>query len=153
MPSLIESSQHYGYATHLPCLISCVLRTQGPVIEVGSGMFSTPILHDICQYGQRELWTIEANPQWRQSLSYLKTPWHHFAEEIPDKEWAVALIDSAPVEARRAQVEVVAGKALFVVLHDTNYDGYNYPFELFKFRRDYKEHSPWTAVVSNFENP
>ena len=39
----------YGYGTHLPLLMEFVLKTEGPILEQGAGMFSTPILHHLCE--------------------------------------------------------------------------------------------------------
>ena len=32
------------FATHMPLLLACLRRTSGPVLELGSGWFSTPLI-------------------------------------------------------------------------------------------------------------
>ena len=32
------------FATHIPALLACLEHTSGPVLELGSGWFSTPIV-------------------------------------------------------------------------------------------------------------
>ncbi len=36
------------YGTHMACLIAAVINTTGPVLELGSGHYSTPLLHVLC---------------------------------------------------------------------------------------------------------
>src|SRR3954465_681875 len=46
-------------STHFPLLIKLVQMTQGPILELGSGLFSTPLLHWLCFEQERELHTWE----------------------------------------------------------------------------------------------
>ena len=50
--------------SHLPVLIKLVHMTDGPIIELGCGMYSTPFLHWACRPHGRLLTTYENNPEW-----------------------------------------------------------------------------------------
>ena len=41
--------------SHLPVLIKMVLMTDGPILELGTGFFSTPVLHWLCAEKKRKL--------------------------------------------------------------------------------------------------
>lgn len=51
-------------ATHQRCLIGSVLKTTGPILELGTGWYSTPILHEIAVSQQRHLVTLDNNKYW-----------------------------------------------------------------------------------------
>ena len=53
-----------SWTTHIPMLIKTVNDTRGPVLEIGSGFFSTPLLHWICKYHNQEIITLEHNPEY-----------------------------------------------------------------------------------------
>lgn len=44
-----------NWGTHQTPLISAVMHTKGPILELGCGDFSTPLLHAICSTNQRML--------------------------------------------------------------------------------------------------
>ncbi len=50
------------FATHMPALLACLEHTSGPVLELGSGWFSTPIVSAFAT--DRLVRTIETNPEW-----------------------------------------------------------------------------------------
>lgn len=51
-------------ATHQRCLIGSVMRTSGPILELGTGWYSTPLLHEIATVQQRPLITLDNNKHW-----------------------------------------------------------------------------------------
>ena len=52
------------WASHLPSLFSCLLATNGPVLEVGAGDWSTPLLRQYCKTAERKFVSIEEDPVW-----------------------------------------------------------------------------------------
>ena len=38
-----------GWGSHIPLLSAAALSTRGDIMEMGTGFFSTPLLHDIVQ--------------------------------------------------------------------------------------------------------
>ncbi len=57
------------FATHMPLLLACLRHTTGPVLELGSGWFSTPLLAAFAT--DRLVRTIETNPQWYDRVSQI----------------------------------------------------------------------------------
>ncbi len=50
------------FATHIPVLLACLRHTTGPILEFGSGWFSTPIINAFAV--GRFARTIEADAKW-----------------------------------------------------------------------------------------
>ena len=50
--SIIQCSMNINVekfcGTHLPVLMDIVSKTDGPILEIGTGVFSTPYLHWAC---------------------------------------------------------------------------------------------------------
>jgi len=144
--------------THFPVLAACVARTSGPVLELGCGDYSTPLLHLLCN--GRPLVSMDHDSTWLYRYKDLETPWHTFrlvkdwaAEKIIDEtEWGVAFVDHAPAQRRVHEIRRLKERAEYIVVHDTEDPAgiYNYAALLpeFKFRYDCKRWPTWTSVVS-----
>lgn len=146
----------HGHGTHLPALMHYVLITEGPVLELGCGHYSTPVLHDLCRGMRRRLVSVEADPDWRRRFHHLASAWHQFVRSCEqlhgDANWSVALVDHA-MDRRQTDLVALADQARFIVVHDTNCSRYGYDLRGFRYRRDFNELSPTVTVVSNFEQP
>ena len=153
-----------GVASYLPTLLGLVARTKGPVIELGAGCYSTPILDAVCH--DRLLVTFEGSREWYdryKHLSRLDHPIHHAADwdlctlidgHREEPYWDVALVDH-DIPRRVHELERLRKKARFIVVHDTNPDVshfYNHDEKLasFTYRMDFRKEYPWTTVVSMF---
>jgi hypothetical protein len=149
-------------ATHIALLAATVARSTGPVIELGCGYFSTPMLHHLCK--GRHLVSIDHDPAWVDQFRDLENADHtllcvkDWSEVTGNKlsfdlrcEWAVAFVDCAPAEARVPLIEQFSKIAKQIVIHDTEHSLYGYEkiWPLFKYRYDDKRLGPWTSVVSN----
>ena len=144
------------YATHLPMLMACVAATEGPVLEMGCGNYSTPILSEMCR--GRRLITVDDDPAWMPKFTDLAHANHQLIAVknwtelvLPDLAWDVVLIDHAPAEQRRVDIERFMDKASLIVVHDTetpDFYGYNSILPRFRYRHDHKRWTPWTTVVS-----
>jgi len=147
-------------STHLPILASSVARTSGPVLELGCGDYSTPLLHHLCN--GRPLVSLEHDPVWLSRYKDLETPWHKIqlvldwaaAKVIDETKWGVAFVDHAPAQQRVHEIRRLKNQAELIVIHDTEDPGgtYNYASVLpeFKYRYDCKRWPTWTSVVSMF---
>lgn len=70
------SSSHTG--THsTPLAISC-MNTTGPVLELGCGLYSTLLLHTICEKQGRRLHTVDHTLSWLNKFTHLETGLHTF---------------------------------------------------------------------------
>lgn len=150
------------YATHQQALVGAVMRTSGPVLELGAGDYSTPILHEICTVQRRRLVTCEYNAEWLAKFTGLAGEFHELMHVVDwaacalvDERWDVAFVDHSPGERRKIEVERLhlAG-ARYVVVHDTEPNpaaayGLEPVFARFKFRKDFSNLVPWTTVVTD----
>ena len=133
IPTEMQVATQWG--SHLPALLACIAVTEGPVLELGVGHFSTPQLHALCGAMGRNLYSIESDAEWRKEFraKYEGRPnfgEHIFSESLPPEfvfDFAVAFIDHSPGGANRA----AAFKALihvsdYVVMHDAQKDAENF---------------------------
>jgi hypothetical protein len=157
MNDAIESlSEAYGrYRTHEPILAAAVaIARPGPVLELGCGTFSTPLLRAMCGAMGRRLVSVESDERFAKAWRVVHPePGHEILDAIPltGEPWSVVFVDHAPASARMKDVERLAESAEFLVLHDTEDPVYEWQRlgELFTFRADYRRMKPWTSVVSN----
>lgn len=152
-------------ASHLPLLVRALdLSGKGDVLELGMGLYSTPVMHWLCELQKRRLVSYDSDPKWFKKNEQWKTNWHevHLVNEWRDldlstQRWSVVLVDQKPTPRRRDSIRQLAQCADFIVVHDTEpeanaYYRYHWIYHLFKYRFDDKKYSPETSVLSNFIN-
>jgi hypothetical protein len=154
------------YSTFLPMLLEAMDRTNGDVLEIGAGVFSTPILHWLCEKQKRNLFTMESDWKWYYFVcQYFRTDHHKFVyakkwqydESLIKKEWDVVLIDHSPSERRVEEIKKLANLAKYLVVHDAgswkdNIYHYSTIYPLFKYRFDFDIIDYPTVVLSNFHD-
>lgn len=154
------------YSTHLPLLVAAVAATEGPVIELGSGLYSTPVLQGLCLAQRRELWTFENNAEWMmkfiprngqstaQKFSLLDS-WNDLERYGEELKCDVAFIDVDPAAERSHLIDVMHRWAEIVVVHDTeteqrhNYPSVDISLDTFRYRIIDKRRGPWTTAASD----
>ena len=151
-----------GYFSHISVLSAAILRTSGPVLELGAGLGSTLMLHGLCGISNRKLVTIESNVAWLDKFIHLERSWHELKLvdsfiDLPEysKSWGLVFIDHG-ISEQRGHSLMALHDVQMVVCHDTcHYFLYNYIPGLneFKYRWNYKPAStPMTSVVSQIIN-
>lgn len=159
-------------SSHQPVLIHMLnTMTKGPVLEVGVGNHSTPIMHLICANQNRKLLSVETDERWYLSYRQLKSKWHdvdHVTEEklingdypFFKNKFALAFIDGTRL-SRQPMIERLANKVDYLIVHDTEeivakrkYDetSYNYDFSMFKNVFHFKCMYPCTSVLTNLNS-
>ncbi len=151
-----------AYGSHIPVLCRCFIElreSNGNVLELGVGNFSTVFLHELC--ANRNLLSLDVNEEWIGRVKYLSN-YHHAIRKVDswkelsiyDMKWDIAFIDQSPGEYRKHSIEALANNAKLIVCHDTeNWDnvyGYKFILPSFKYLVEYKQHFTTTMVVSNF---
>lgn len=149
-----------GMSSFFPVLIKAVQNTNGPVLELGAGLFSTPLLHWLCAEQSRKLVTYEDQPRYysfarkfrtnTQEVNFV-TDWD---EENFDKSiWDVVLIDHTD-KRRSKDILRLKDCAKYIVIHDTQEEiyGYDQIWSKFKYVYHWDFNSPHTSVVSNLSN-
>ena len=142
------------YATHLPLLVACVAHTKGPVLELGCGLYSTPLLHALCL--DRQLTSLESNVKWYERFVRFKTANHRIEVgldlgSLPNQQWSVVLVDQQPPNARVLSIIKLRSRVELFVVHDSEHRRYDYEKVLkeFTYRVESRCGSPWTTVVSD----
>jgi hypothetical protein len=152
------------YASHLPVLIRALQATTGPVLELGTGQGSTPVLHWLCLPTKRELVSYENSGKFERAVKQYRTDWHQIRyvkkwdQAQIERPWSVALVDHGPPLRRRVEIRRLAQHAQLILIHDT--DWYhereyrlNSVLPSFRFNWEFNLVRPRTRVVSNFVDP
>lgn len=144
---------HPSWASHLPVLLSLLQRSEGPVVELGIGVFSTPLIHTWCAHTGRPVASYDASVPFHdlhraftseQHTITLVTDWATVPLEQP---WGLAFLDHDS-ERRVPDAIRLAPHAAYVVLHDSEND-YAAVYPHYRYRRDYTTLTPPTVVLSN----
>ena len=148
-----------GYGTHRPALCEAIVRTTGPILELGMGDSSTLALHDLAEATGRNVCSYDHDASWVARYTELRSA-HHQIEQvgswdacpIESTRWAVVLVDHAPAARRIVDIERLAKHAEVIVVHDTEDPTYGYDsvFGAFAYRLDYRDERPWTTLLSNY---
>lgn len=127
------------------------LRTTGPILEVGAGLFSTPVLHGFCKRNKRLLYTVERDPEWLAKFEEYKSDFHVISPEEPPLDWfSLALIDG-PEDQRVWWIDQWGWRIEYLILHDAD-PGHKYPTDFFIHKRTDQRLIPRTMVVSHFSS-
>jgi len=155
------------YTTHMKVLVHMVQATSGPIIEIGGGLFSTPLLHWLCAEERRKLVTYEDNQLFERFLASFVSRSHSIVmvndwNQIDLKtHWSLAFVDHDPVndlknitKRRQEMILNLKGKADYIVIHDTNDKGYGTGefWNNFKYVYHWNYATPNTSVVSDFKD-
>jgi hypothetical protein len=147
------------WSIHVPALAATVAATTGPVLELGCGLYSTPLLHLLC--ADRLLVSVEQDPGWASRFEDLRVPGRHELvltrswEDLAWLErvaWDVVFVDHAPARRRVVDLARLRSAARFLVVHDTEADeqyGWEPLLSSFAHRADDRRARPWTTVVSD----
>lgn len=113
------------WSTHLPLLLAAILKSEGPVLEIGVGHFSTPILHSVCNALGRTLVSVESDRIWAtQFMEQYGGGFHDFEfgfdclERLSKQQWGAVLVDESPGSRRGETVKLFGDCADFLVVHD-----------------------------------
>lgn len=153
-----------NWSSHLPVLIKVMEASEGKVLEMGMGPFSTPVLHWLCLDRKRLLVSYESSLEYFKSNKNFETDLHKVVSvddwdkvNINNVHWGVVFIDHAPSERRKVDIKQLANCADYIVIHDSEesrekHYHYSEIYPLFKYRYDYKRQKPYTTVLSNFKD-
>lgn len=148
-----------NWGSHLPPLMACVAAGEGPVLEIGSGHFSTPCLHALCSALGHDLVTTELEDSWRAQFEDYATPTHRVLKqtdpllaEFAKQKWGVVLVDDQ-ADTRVDRLSMFFDSARYVLFHDSNFDCYRQILEDWVaanpcHSRIYTRYGPHTLVVS-----
>lgn len=148
------------YSTNQQAVVYALMKTQGPVIELGSGYYSTPILHEICKGQKRLLMTFDNSPEWLIKFDHLKSDlhsiaivedWNKLLAGFNEGAIGVALVDQWPIEQRLLWIQKLLPVTDIIVCHDAECK-IHYPQGLEgigKYHKLFNWQSPWTMCLSD----
>jgi hypothetical protein len=149
-----------SYTTHIGVLVKALQISEGDVIELGTGLYSTPLLHWVCKAMGRHLTSYEDSQEYYDYAKRFRSGRH---KVIHVKNWDD--IDATPHrglvfidhigERRTPDAIRFKNSADYIVIHDTNAErhyGYQNMWPHFKYIYTWKECRPWVSVVSNLKD-
>lgn len=140
------------YSTHVPYLARAICKLGGPVLELGAGWYSTPLIRTLTD----DVLTVETNNLWISHFDAFteKNPIIHVSDfntgisQYLGKHWSIVFIDCEFAEQR-----VFAGLNLTdvtcVVCHDTENDYWNPVIAKYKYIKHWTQMIPNTSYLSN----
>jgi len=151
------------WGSHIPILSRVLDITDGAVLELGTGVWSTALMDLMCAETKRKVISYDNDPAWFDANKERWQSDYHDIRLIEDwdsidlKEhfWSVAFIDHKPASRRKNDMERLANLAQFVLIHDSEpesdkYFKYSWKYKFYKYRYDYTKCRPHTTVLSNF---
>jgi len=150
-----------SYTTHVGVLVKVLQMSKGDVIEMGTGPYSTPLLHWVCKGMGRHLISYEDNLEYYNFARQYRSGFHSIRQVTDwDKvgippHCGVVLIDHMPSIRRGIDALRFKDSADYIILHDTEAVktyGYDKIWPNFKYIYTWKESCPWVSVVSNFKD-
>lgn len=142
-----------NWNNHRPLLWWALQHTKPsslPVLEMGCGDGSTPYLKQYCKRSRKRLISYDYDKEWAAKFGATHvTDW----DSIQHEQYSVVLIDHSPGERRHIDVEMLADKAEYIVIHDSEPSadhGYQLSkvWHLFPYRRDLITDGAWATIVS-----
>jgi len=149
--------------SHIPVLVKVMEISEGPILELGTGLNSTPVFHWLANATKRRVDSYESIPMFHRIAWNYQNDYHkvHLIEDWDtlelDKHWGIIFIDHSPGVRRNVELSRVTQCADYVIVHDSEPKSdwhYNFArwFELYKYRFDYTKAYPNTSVLSNFKD-
>jgi len=154
--------------SHIPVLTKLMPYVDKPVVELGIGWNSTPLLYWMCRDRGVHLFSFETDEKWADKFEVfadtLYSSLYTTAEEwnldvinrfIPDVPLSIVFVDHRPARKRRSSAMFFKDKADFIVLHDSELadnPAYKYTpiYGNFKYTYEYKSvGKPYTMILSN----
>ncbi len=132
-------------------------------MEIGSGHFSTFLLHHLAHIMKRQLYTYENSERWFNRTKSFESQYHHIVfcpdwdkADFDQKHWGVIFIDHSPNSHRIVEIEKLKDKCDYMVINNTSPEWerhfrYSKIWTLFKYRYHYDKIFPCVAVVSNIK--
>lgn len=152
------------WGSHIPILATAAAISEGPILELGMGHYSTHLLHQLCGVTNRRLVSVDTKPEWFKTFEHYIRYWHELYlldennwdsfKQLEEQFWGVALVDHSPGIRRVKEIERLADNADYIIVHDTEEAGFHYEpvLQTFRYRYDYINIYPWTTIVSNFND-
>lgn len=146
-----------AYATHLEPLIKAALETQGDILELGCGDYSTPLLALIAHSRGDKLVVCASDPVWASKYKdvadeIIIVEWDKFRIPEARTAWGLIFLDNEEHSPGRVEkLQGLRGHAKCIVMHDASQAlstaGLQGVIDSFTKYSMYDKHDPWTVTV------
>lgn len=120
------------YATHQKFLESYIRKTNGDIIEFGTGHGSTGFILDLINGTNRKLLSLENNEEWYSKMIKEYPPtstheyifvknWEETISKLNKEQFQIVFIDQSPWEARVWTLDHFLETADYILIHDVDY--------------------------------
>ena len=153
-----------AWGGHAVVLFSALYATQGAILELGSGWFSTSTIHNVAVVEQsRDAYTVDSDVHWLAKFTAMGNSHHTFAyvsnvsqpgaftdtpykpqrldswDRVWRRQYGLVFVDHAPGERRHVDIQIFRNLTDVMLIHDTdNPTGYKFEPLLSTFRYRYK---------------
>ena len=142
-------SELNAFNTHKDLLIYYLKKTDGDIIEFGTGYGSTAIIREFLKNSNRKILSFENNKEWYDEIKniYPENDNHkYFFSESWEKDIpyladnfslylnniSICFIDSSPWESRTLAMNLFKNKSQYIMIHDVDYFNNNNIFGTLK---------------------
>ena len=154
-----------AYGSHFHALLPCLHWTQGPILEVGAGCYSTSLLSLYSQ--SRYCRTVESDWQWLEkvknffpaSCDLTQDRGHEFQHVenyrdavMEDRPWDIVFIDQGDHDSRVETALRMKDKSRLVIMHDTEHANLDAALNSYRYRYDLKAILPHTSIASQVDD-
>ena len=155
---------HLGFGSHIIALLPCLHWTQGAVLEVGAGYYSTSLLSLYSQ--TRYCRTLESDWHWLEKARNF-FPYSDIAEDrghefrhvanyrdadMEDRPWDIVFIDQGDHGNRVETALRMKDKSRLVILHDTEHADLDAALNGYRYRYDQRTVLPHTSIASQVDD-
>ena len=112
----MSNNQEWG--SHLPSLLAALLATDGPILEVGAGLWSTPMLTAFSVASGRHFLSLEEDPLWAHRTGSEKAIYDRDLPSLAQQRWSVVFLDHSPGPRRAEDAFLFRETAEIIVMHD-----------------------------------
>ena len=130
----------FGYGSHVITFLASTWITEGPILEMGSGWYNTPVAHRISVIQGRNILTADTNYKWLKYFLIFSSNNHRLYYVGDDKQetddevqvvsswddiggqserWGMIFVDHAPGERRKVDIERLRNKTDLLIIHDS----------------------------------
>lgn len=168
-----------GYFTHCPLIAKCILNTKGPILELGTGVYSGVFI-DFLAKGRKIIstdtdikWLSELKKEFESNLhSFVHINCNNDSNEynkqmdefkkINNDFYSIVFIDHGIISERQSDITRFKDIAELIIVHDSSYTcnqghddityKYNKNISTFKYTYEYTKMWPFTCVMSDINN-
>lgn len=167
------------YFTHCPVLTKCILNTTGPILELGTGVYSSTFISFLA--GKRKIISLDTDLTWLKGIeNEFKTQTHNFLPIVCDNDdvkynlemdkfklsnndqYSLVFIDHGLIKERKNDILRFRDIADIIIVHDSSFTlnqghddityNYNPIIKTFKYIYEYTKLWPFTCVMSDIND-